>query len=89
MENLYVVNEYEDYGEYVYIVKADTIDKALSYFMDCKRAEDTSGYEIKNNNGKYIDGVLNDEFGHVLTKFRLSPLEFDSSNAIFIGGYSE
>ena len=89
MENLYIVNEYEDYGEYCYIVKADTIDKALSYFMDCKRAEDTSGYEIKDNNGKYIDGVLKDEFGYVLTKFRLSLLEFDTSNVIFMGGYSE
>lgn len=89
MENLYTVKEYEDYGEYCYVVKADTINNALLYFMDCKRAEDTSGYEIKDTNGKYIDGVLKDEFGLVLTKFRLSPLEFDSSNVIFMGGYSE
>jgi hypothetical protein len=87
MENLYIVNEYEDYGEYCYIVKADTIDEALSYFMDYKsykRAEGTFGYEIKNNNGKYIDGVLKYEFGLVLTKFRLFPLEFDASNVVFM-----
>lgn len=89
MENLYIVNEYEDYSEYCYIVKAGTIDKALSYFMECKRAEGIIGYELKHNNKKNIDGILKDEFGLAFTKFRLSPLEFDTSNIKFIGGYSE
>lgn len=89
MENIYAVKEYEDYGEYCYVVKADTIDQALSYFFDCKRAEGIIGYDIKDNNGKYIDGIIKDEFGLVTTRFRLSPLEFDTSNVIFMGGYSE
>ena len=88
MENLYIVNEFEDYGENCYIVKADTIGKALYYFLERKRANGDTGYELKNNDEKRIEGVIRDEYGFP-SNFCILPLEFDSTNVTYVGGYSE
>lgn len=90
MENLYVVNEYEDYGEYCYIVKADTIDEALSNYIERKREEGIGEYILRDKDNEEIrEGIIKDEYGYPLRSFHIVPLEFYSSNVIFIGGYSE
>lgn len=89
MENLYIVNQDVDHGEYCYVIRAKTINHALAYYMSRKRGDGACDYKLEVDKDNIKIGTLLDEFNLPHSKFTIQKLGFDSTNVTFIGGYEE